>query len=790
MSGPTGVRLRDALHGRRILLTGATGFIGEALLRTLLVEVPGARPVVLVRPKAGQGAQARLARTLRRATFAPAVEAGGGGAAGVAALLARVEVLEGDLSDVPALPADLDVVVHCAGEVSFDPPIQEAFAVNVVGTAALLARVAEVDAGRGHVHYVHVSTAYVGGRRRGPVPEGPVEHSVDWRAELDLGVAVARGIEEASRAPERLAAFNAAADAEHGRAGALTAAADAERRRRAWVSDQQRAAGGQRGHSLGWTDVYTFTKALGERVVEDLAVAHHGLPVSVVRPSIVESALRSPHPGWIEGFKMADPIILSYGRGELPEVPASPDATIDIVPVDLVVNAMVAVCASPPAAGSPAYFHVSSGARNPLPFRRLVELVREHFEAHPFDPGESGPDALPDWRFPGAAAVERRLALGEKLHAAAERAVGALPRSDRVRDWARDLDRAKTRLELLRRYSDLYQAYTQSELHFVDDATLALHEGLHPDDAEVLGFDTAAIDWAHYIRDVHSPAVTAPVRKQDDLRRRRRASASRGRELPVAPGGGAGAPPDVLAVFDLDGTLMSSNVLESYLWVRLPELGAVARAREVGGVLRRLPALLAAERRDRSDFLRQVYKRYEGADLAQLDALVDEVLTDHTLARVSAAALRRVRAHRAAGHRTVLLTGAIRPLTRPFAPLFDEVVSAHLAADAAGRATGYLASPPLVGEARSAWVVRHAQLGGYDLARSYAYADSHSDLPLLRCVGLPTAVSPDVPLLRAARAARWPVETWAAPDAATSTGGLLRRLVPSAAGDTAGAALP
>ena len=74
------VRLREALAGRRVLVTGATGFIGEALLRTLLVEVPDARPVVLVRPKAGQPGAARLARTLRKRTFATAVQAAGGGA--------------------------------------------------------------------------------------------------------------------------------------------------------------------------------------------------------------------------------------------------------------------------------------------------------------------------------------------------------------------------------------------------------------------------------------------------------------------------------------------------------------------------------------------------------------------------------------------------------------------------------------------------------------------------------------------------------------------------------------
>ena len=774
----------QALAGKRVFITGATGFIGEALLRTLLVDLPDARPVVLIRPRAGQDGARRLARVLRKPTFAPAVAAAGG----PEALAARVEVVEGDLAEVPELPDDLDVVLHCAGEVSFDPPIDEAFAANVVGTLALLERVRAVDDAqrrRGRrVHYVHVSTAYVSGRRRGPVAEAALDHAVDWRTELDAATALAARLEEASRAPDRLAVFNAAADAEHGPAGALTSAADAERRRREWVVKAGKDAGRERGHSLGWTDVYTFTKAMGERVVEGFA-ADVGLPVTILRPSIVESALLSPYPGWIEGFKMAEPLLLSLGRGELPEVPAAPDASIDIVPVDHVVNALVAVAASPPApADGVRYLHVSSGARNPLTFRRVYELAREHFEHHPFDPGESGPDQLPTWTFPGAAAAERRLATGERAHALAERALRLVPRSETVRRWARDLDRGKDRLELLRRYSDLYLPYTRSELHFVDDATLALHRSLEPADAQRFGFDTAVIDWEHYIRDVHVPAVSAPVRRQDELRRRRRARSGARRELAPAPDG------DVLAVFDLDGTLMASNVIEGYLWVRLPELSRAQRVGEVAAMLASLPSLLAADRRDRGDFLRQVYRRYDGADPEQLDALVDEVVTPHVLARMSAPALRRVRAHRAAGHRTVLLTGAIRPLTRPFAPLFDEIVAADLAIGEDGLANGYLATPPLVGEARAAWVVRHAAVGGFDLTRSYAYADSHSDLPLLRCVGLPTAVSPDVPLMRAARGLSWPVETWGAPRDAGASGGLLRRLVPTRAGDSTGVALP
>jgi fatty acyl-CoA reductase len=738
--------------------------------------------VVLVRPKAGQAGRDRIAALLRKPTFKAAATAAGG----VDRLLDRVGVIEGDLGHVPELPPDLDVVVHCAGDVSFDPPIQDAFTANVLGTHALVTRVVQAaQAASRPIHYVHVSTAYVGGHRRGPVPERSVAHDVDWRTERDAGLRLAARIEDDSRQPALLSELSAAAKREHGRAGPMTTAEDAERRRRDWVRDQQKAAGGERARSLGWTDVYTFTKAMGERVVEELTSGCSpdlpggpALPVSIVRPSIIESALVHPYPGWIEGYKMAEPVIMAYGRGELPDLPAAPDGTMDIVPVDHVVGALLAVCARAPEPGAAQYFHVSSGARNPLTFHRLYELVREHFEKHPFDTGERGAVQLATWRFPMAQKAERLLTQGETAHRVAERALGLLPRRERVRELSRDLDRTRDRLQFLRRYLDLYRAYTQVELQFIDDNTLALHRALDPADVEPFGFDTAVIDWAEYIRDIHCPSVTAPVRKFDALRKRRQGGGDPGpRRLD-------GDPEGVLAVFDMDGTLLSSNVIETYLWLRMPELDPAGRLRETGRLLRSLPSYVGAERRDRGGFLRAVYRRYAGADLHELDALVDEVIAPHVLERVSGAALRRVRDHRAAGHRTILLTGAVRPLTRPLAPLFDTVVAAELAVDAQGRATGVLATPPLVGESRAAWLVRFAEVNGYDLARSYAYADSHSDLPMLRAVGRPTAVSPDVPLYRAARNARWPVETWRTPPATA------RHRVPDLSHDTTGVGLP
>jgi alcohol-forming fatty acyl-CoA reductase len=748
MPGPNDIAAR--LDGQHVLLTGVTGFVGEALLHLMLAEVPGVRVTVLVRPKGSTTAAARTAALLRKPVFADVVESAGG----VDELMAaRVAVLEGDLADAPELPPGLDAVVHCAGDVSFDPPVDEGFRTNVQGTRELLARVREAGP---DLHYVHISTAYVAGRRRGSIPEGPVDHAVDLEAELAWGLAQRQVVEHQSRSATVLERERKKAEKTHSRAGLLTAASATEEARKEWVKKELVRIGSERARSLGWTDCYTFTKALGERVVEQHARDHR---VSIVRPSIIESALEKPYPGWIEGFKMAEPLILAYGRGELPEFPAAADTIVDIVPVDHVVAAIVAVLAHPPEVGDPAYFHVSSGHRNPLTFGMLYTNVRAYFDEHPFAAGDRGAARLPEWRMPGAHAVERLLVTSERAFKAADYVLGHTPRSDRARDLTRKLDQQGRRLEFLRRYLDIYREYAQAELRFSDAHTLALYRSLSPEDQDAFAFDTAVVDWPHYLRDVHCPAVTAPVRRMDEARRKRKAATDPALK-PVA----IGSEKAIGAFFDMDGTLLSSNVIETYLWLRLREQSGGERVGELGRMVGRLPSLVQAERRERSAFLRSVYREYDGARLADLEAIADEHLTSHVLSRLSPDAVRRIREHRAAGHTTVLITGAIRPLTRPLEPLFDHIEAAELATDDRGVCTGHLASSPLVGESRAAWIRQYAAEHGLDLAASYGYADSHSDLPLLEAVGRPVAVKPDVPLFRHARRHRWTIVDWASSD--------------------------
>ena len=747
-------RLRDLLAGKKIVMTGVTGFIGELLLWKILTDLPDTCPSVLVRRKGSASAQDRMIAVVKKPIFSDLRKAAGGAAE---LLDARVEVIEGDLPNVPRLPTDLDIVVHCAGDVSFDPPIDQAFATNVIGTKALLDRMLEAvtdEAGerRKVPHYVHISTAYTAGRRRGAIPEAPHVHDIDYDAEATAGIAMRELIEEESRTSAQLAKFRKEAEREHRQAGFLTTAAATERRRIDWVQAELVKAGTERARSLGWTDVYTFTKALGERVVADVGREVH---VSIVRPAIVESSWLHPYPGWIEGFKMAEPLILAYGRGELPEFPATPEAVVDIVPCDHVVNAILAVCATQPEIGHPEYYHVNSGARNPLTFKDTYSHIRAYFQAHPFEGGPRGAARLPQWTFPGASSIERLLSTSERAHKLAERLLAQVPRSDRTRKIAKDLDRTRVRLDFLRRYHTLYKEYAQSELHFVDDNTLALTLALHPDDQAAFAFDTSVFDWKTYIQEVHCPSITAPVRRMDAIRSKRGNRPSTMKDLDKNTAGSA-----ALAIFDLDGTIMSTNVIEQYLWARLPELSLAGQLAEVGQVMRRLPSYLRAEQRDRGTFLRAVYRRYRGADLAALERFVDTSMAPHILSRLSPEAVRRIREHRAAGHTTILITGVVQPLTRPIQPLFDVIVAAELGVDDEGRCTGFLTAPPLVGESRAAWLKHYAAMHEVDLDRSFAYADSHSDLPMLETVGNAVAVSPDIPLMRAAHRNGWSVVEW------------------------------
>ncbi len=144
---------------RPILLTGATGFVGMAVLARLLAA--GHEVHCLVRAADDADADARLRAVLRRVQ-APTT----GRAVAIAGDLTAPRLGLGERHD--ELAARVGTVIHSAASIAFDLPLGEARAINVEGTKRVLDFAAAVP---GLQRVAYVSTAYVAGDRRGTVYE-------------------------------------------------------------------------------------------------------------------------------------------------------------------------------------------------------------------------------------------------------------------------------------------------------------------------------------------------------------------------------------------------------------------------------------------------------------------------------------------------------------------------------------------------------------------------------------------------------------------------------------------
>ena len=136
------------------------------------------------------------------------------------------------------------------------------------------------------------------------------------------------------------------------------------------------------------------------------------------------------------------------------------------------------------------------------------------------------------------------------------------------------------------------------------------------------------------------------------------------------------------------------------------------------------------------------------------------MLTQLIMTKSFPAGLRRVREHRALGHRTILITGALDFAVAGLKPLFDEIVAAEMMIRPDGTYSGEMHSVPPTGEARAQILTDYCTAEGLDIGEAVAYADSSSDLPLFEAVGFPVAVNPETRLATIARKRGWLVENW------------------------------
>jgi len=212
------------------------------------------------------------------------------------------------------------------------------------------------------------------------------------------------------------------------------------------------------------------------------------------------------------------------------------------------------------------------------------------------------------------------------------------------------------------------------------------------------------------------------------------------------------------AFFDVDGTLVRTNIVHAFAFYAMNQGTIAGSAWKTAKTLASIPLFWATDRVNRKVFNELFYSYYEGQSEDRLETLAEELFEDVLRPAIYKGTPRLIEESRRAGCRIVLVTGAL--------DFTVEGLARHLRADdllanrmhfVDGVATGRVV-PPLIEGAHKAQAIRDYCLRhGLSLDRSHAYSDSFSDYPMLAVVGHPAAVNPDLRLRNVARSYEWPI---------------------------------
>jgi HAD superfamily hydrolase (TIGR01490 family) len=217
------------------------------------------------------------------------------------------------------------------------------------------------------------------------------------------------------------------------------------------------------------------------------------------------------------------------------------------------------------------------------------------------------------------------------------------------------------------------------------------------------------------------------------------------------------------AFFDVDGTLVDSDIVRYGVEIRTAAKGRAGRLLWMAGFLPRVPWYLALDAVSRAAFQKSFYRLYRGLPADEMERRSIALYESYVRPRLRPEALLRLQKHARKGDTVVLVTGSVEPIVRPLA---DDLGVRHVLAPrlevTEGVVSGRLEGEPLAGEQKADAVRAFAGERGIDLTDSWAYGDSLDDLPMLEAVGRAAVVNPGRRLLERAAERGWEILRWPA----------------------------
>jgi len=212
------------------------------------------------------------------------------------------------------------------------------------------------------------------------------------------------------------------------------------------------------------------------------------------------------------------------------------------------------------------------------------------------------------------------------------------------------------------------------------------------------------------------------------------------------------------AFYDLDGTLLSCNLVTMHAYYARNDRSMLKSVYQFGKVLISVPLLFGLDLYSRSLFNIFSFRAYRGMHRDRLIGLADDLFEVTLKPSIFPKAQALVDVTRDLGYRNVLVTGTldfqIRPIALHFG--FDEVICNRLEFKE-HVATGRVLQPMIAEKQKAHSIRAYAQEQGIDLPQSCAFSDSSADIPMLSAVGYPVATNPTRRLRRVALEKHWPI---------------------------------
>ncbi|XP_073965347.1 fatty acyl-CoA reductase wat-like isoform X2 [Choristoneura fumiferana] len=427
--------------GQSVFLTGGSGFLGKVIIEKLLRSCGDIENIfVLLRSKKGKDTRTRLKEIMDDFVFHRVNAENPKGVFKVVPIVGDMELPGLGISeeDKKMLTAKVTVIINAAATVKFDEKLSAATAINVRGTRGVIGFAKEC---KNLKALTHISTAFAHSHHKS-IEEKFYEPPMSVEA-LEAVAAIDEGLLE-DITPKLLGKY---------------------------------------------PNTYCFTKAVAEEAVRKFG---EGMPICIVRPSIVVSTYEEPVRGWTDSMYGPAGLMIGIGTGVLRTMYIDLEKQADMVPVDLVVNAVLAATwhtakrfRENQTSDIPIYNFVS-GAQNPQTWGSFMDLNQKH--------GIDKPTTKAVWYYglTPTSSYGLFLVLNLFLHYLPACAVDA---------FCALTGRKRVMLQFYNKVIHLAKIlfyFTMQEWRFTDHGVRAMWGALDADDRVVFPFNIAEMSWDYH----------------------------------------------------------------------------------------------------------------------------------------------------------------------------------------------------------------------------------------------------------------------------------------------------